>query len=84
MGTAVFLTIIRIDFYDGSPQVVARVVTGLEDYRSRASKVGVGKRLEHADGNWSLQVDMESPVGGMVARETFRTGFVTRYSLIRW
>ena len=73
MGTIVFF---RIDFYDGSPQVVARVVTGLEDYRSRASKVGIGKKLEQADGNWSLQVDMESPVDGMVARETFRTGFV--------
>merc|ERR550519_1873897 len=42
---------------EAAAQVVARVVTGLEDYRSRASKV-----------------DMESPVGGMVARETFRTG----------
>jgi len=42
---------------EGAAQMMARVVTGLEDYRSRVVKV-----------------DMDSPVDGMVARETFRTG----------
>jgi len=42
---------------EGAAQIMARVVTGLEDYRSRVE-----------------QVDIDSPVGGMVARETFRTG----------